>query len=1160
MSVNVNASNASLRRNEVIIDLTGDDDDDDGDVPSRNQPDVQSTERYSGQHPSSTNGHHSKAKGNGPSITSITSTAQGASMRASTSNRTEPGLSIRPSSQQNQHSPSLPSPFSSQAQEHPTKRRKTHHSTSHKPAVFPHLEVATKRLDQNVYDVEKLGGRIIGRIANKEFERHFRDGNGKLASDIEAYLIVQIHQLVTEFTAGNEFRREPAAPVVATPVPVPKLPGLQTPIVVPVLPSIENPRNEPPLDRGDGPGESGGRESLRDVSRLKERHNSQQIQTPSRVPLKKKPPLLPQQQQQQQQTKPNVIQWQSGKSCEFKGDKSPVQMKNPWFGLSSRPYLPAKERRLIMAGVGRRRGIHLENDQLRKPTVYHVGFSDEEVKYISLVARKVYGRPARGERSESEDLRRVMKKFGVNALVPRIVDAHRQGYTDFSQPPQSLLQRSADDTHNFLQDLFHRQAEDGRRMLFLERADDNAPYKPSSTYTLSSLLLAREIVGNHLGATRRYLNFNVAFRCMREDDFEPRIEWTNCAGDIMTIAWAPDSNTFVCGTTTHSDSHNQQYNKPGNLLFGSVADQTLRAFDDHRIPRPVVEHGENSLQSMRESQDPWLYTSVVSSDYDPRTGWLFTSSFDHTVKVWSPTKTHISGITLVHKWQHEGRVNFVVTNKCDGISKVATAADVPENAVRVYHPHSHQDIPGYDYTEFTCKRVHGEDYVPSDKWAYFPSAIRWGIEQSVNHLLLVGYSPRSFNGDDNDIPEEKQKTGELCLWDTNTNTEVKVNSAATSNVFEVAWHPYRPSFAVATSASLSSEKIEEHIRTQIRLFEPNETGQYGVVKTLDCPAIDINEIAIRPNSVLYSYIAAGCTDGKVYIWDSARSEDDDPICVLKHGDPVEEILGDREEEDVGVKFVSWATTIDRLYTGSSDGVVKVWNIRHGKGDLVRNLIEVPAPITAGAFSPDFDKLLIGDGSGRVYLLDVNGEEEDDEDEQNQRNPAGSSNFLNLQLNGQKRAIRRPRPFIPHPTPAPPIAEGQMDYDSEAQIGQERAKAYLNKGQMIIHPDPTIGAVQGPFYAETNLFRAEAHLDGNPEAPLLATFEAQQRENQVFSRRTRFKKLKEGKLELSGAAMAAHWENLSRDFEAALDEDTRGALESERAEIEFDGRDLDYESD
>lgn len=229
MSVNVNASNASLRRNEVIIDLTGDDDDDDGDVPSRNQPSVQSTERYHGQHPSSTNGHYSKTKENGPSITSITSTPQGASMRASTSNRTEPGLSIRPSSQQNQHSPSLPSPFSSQAQEHPTKRRKTHHSTSHKPAValspslsstssstdkkaltrclqlqvFPHLEVATKRLDQNVYDVEKLGGRIIGRIANKEFERHFRDGNGKLASDIEVYLIVKIHQLVTEFTAGN---------------------------------------------------------------------------------------------------------------------------------------------------------------------------------------------------------------------------------------------------------------------------------------------------------------------------------------------------------------------------------------------------------------------------------------------------------------------------------------------------------------------------------------------------------------------------------------------------------------------------------------------------------------------------------------------------------------------------------------------------------------------------------------------------------------------------------------------------------------------------------------------------------------------------------------------------------------------------------------------
>lgn len=571
-------------------------------------------------------------------------------------------------------------------------------------------------------------------------------------------------------------------------------------------------------------------------------------QTPPRVQPKKKPVITP----QRLRTRAKAAQWQSGKAYEFKKKGSPLRVKSRWFGLSSRPYLAAKARQEVAAGVGVGRLLRLHPNELSQPSVYHVDFSDEEVRYLQWLARSLCGKSsAKTTRSDLHDLRYVVTKAG--GIQTHLLNCHRGRYKHLQRPPSSLLKRSVDDIRNFLEDLQYNQINVQRKSLYLGRDEDNARNGALGANRVPSILLAREVAGNRLGATRRYLNFNMAFKSSREDYMEPKVEWTNCAGDIMTITWV-SSEHFICGTTTHSDSHNQQYNKPGNFLFGDATTHILRAHADHRILRSLVAHGDNALESMRESQDPWLYTSMVSSDYDPCLGWAFTASFDNTVKVWqcggwlASRETKYDDLRGI--WRHGGHVNFVVANKGTPYSKIATAADVPLGAVRVYHPDlekwEKERTVDYEYDEFSCKRVHGEEYVPSDKWAYFPSAIRWGLDLSVRHLLLIGYSPRSISGDENDIPEYKRDTGELCLWDTNTNTEVKVNSAATANVFEVAWHPSRPSFAAATSAHQTSEKIEKHVRTQIRIFEEStETGQYGVVKTLDCSAIDINELLIR---------------------------------------------------------------------------------------------------------------------------------------------------------------------------------------------------------------------------------------------------------------------------------------------------------------------------
>ncbi|KAI1745577.1 WD40 repeat-like protein [Xylaria scruposa] len=947
--------------------------------------------------------------------------------------------------------------------------------------VFPHVERATAQLSPEIYDLDKLGARVIRQIVDKDFERHFNQGNGRLSTSVELIIAAGVHRLVTELSSGPEYRRSTPnptpAPLDTTSAVARAIASAVAPVTVPVvLPSIENDVDDNNHDGDLDPRASEDSqlvvkgEHLNDVKELEKAVPQSRIRTqprrrPPRKPRKKDPVSS-----QQLRTRAKVNQWQSGKPY----DSASSEAKQPRpFGLPLRPYRSALERKQIVSAAAKV-FLPLESSRYPLSEVVHIDFNDAEIDYLQHLARILYGKPfVQGERSTLRDLRNVLKKMpDIRAALAEI---HAQGYIGYESPPVSLTKRSSNDVMSFLNDLFNKRHNAIPSCLFIEHGNSVAQSEASRANQISTLLLSREITGNRLGAARTYHNFKTMVKCNREDYLEPQVEWTNCAGDIMTISWLSNTD-FVCGTTTHSDSHNQQYNKPGNLLLGSALTNTLRAYPDHRIPRPVVSSGDNSLDSMVASQDPWLFTSVVSSDYDPSCDLAFTSSFDRTVKVWKPEG---GSMIALGTWEHGGRVNFVVTSK-NNMGTVATAADVPTEAVRVYHL-DRSDISGSRYDSYSCTRVHDEDYVPSEKWAYYPAAIRWGLAPEVKHLLLIGYSPRSPTGEEHEIPEDKLDTGELCLWDTITRTQVRVSSAKTQNVFEVAWHPSRASFAAATSASKALERTDELCRTQVRIFEINQdSGQYGAIKTLDCAAIDINELSIMPNCLLYSYVAASCTDGKVYVWDSAG--DDLPMCVLEHGDPVEELLGKREEEDVGVKFTAWATTADRLYTGSSDGVVKVWNIRHGRGVLVKDLIEVAAPITYGAFSPDFTRLVIGDGSGRVYLLAL----EDPEEEGPTPNPAGvSAGFFNVQIsNGHQRAIRRPRPFLPHPELPPPGGIKLME-------GQESAREYLNTAQLVLHPNPTIGAVQGANYAGTGLFRAEAHIAEIPHAPLLATFQTKQ---------------------------------------------------------------------
>lgn len=710
----------------------------------------------------------------------------------------------------------------------------------------------------------------------------------------------------------------------------------------------------------------------------------------------------------------------------------------------------------------------MKPDELDKPHVFHVDFTLDEARKVQAAARRLI--PSEKKHDDPlKDLGRLLRRIGRPEDIAYLLDQLK------------VEKRSRTDIGCFLTDVFQKKARlQNPRILSVGKDLFDMRGEALRDSRLSSLLMAREVTGNRFRTTRMR-DLTNELRKSLEDGLELRSEFTNCAGDVSAVSWVSNS-VYIAGTTAHMDSHNQQYNKPGNLVLGSVAPALtkLKSYPDHRIPRPIVEKGENSTDEMRESQDPWLYTSVVSSDYDPKHDRTYTSGFDRTAKVWRVDRSG-SSMQCLGTWTHNGFVNFVQASHLDHpTGLVATAADVPTEAVRVYTINP-EDISKSPYISFSATRVPDADGSFSNKWAYFPSTMKWGIEQSVRHLLLVGFSPRSLTDDENDIPEDRSDTGELCLWDSVTGQAVRIPGANSQNVFEVLWHPYRPEFIAASSPA---GDFENDIRTQVRIFVRDKTSEHDVqfkfLKSFDCTALDINELTIMPNSPAFFYITAGCTDGKTYVWDSAQSEllRRRPIHVLAHGPPLEGIAVGDNEDDTGVKFTAWAASMDRFYTGSSDGVVKVWNIR-GHEAKGRVILEAPAQISHGAFSPDYSKLVIGDASGRVFILSVGEDEEKPPSFISLSGPPG--------LGATTR--RRPTPITPHPEPPPPPQLLQTRGTS-ADLG----RAYVTARQLKFSGDGTVGMVQDVNYGVTGLFQRDAHAEYDPTRELMAYVESQQQIN------------------------------------------------------------------
>lgn len=460
-----------------------------------------------------------------------------------------------------------------------------------------------------------------------------------------------------------------------------------------------------------------------------------------------------------------------------------------------------------------------------------------------------------------------------------------------------------------------------------------------------SLLRHRELGSDTRGCrveTQREL------RLRQSEQIDPWRYWKGASGDIVAAAWGPDSTTYAVGAAAHTNPEDLQYNRPCNLLLGDLTTNTLTELPEHRVDRPkpqTILNTYNARQAVYDACDPMVYETISSIAFCPITSRMYTASHDSTVKIWD---TSVKQDRCLSTLYHDAKVTSIeVSAQRPGL--FATASEVIENSIRIYYAGGLETNP--NHVEFSSSRAKLRP-----DWHIHPECLRWGSTASTSHMLLAGFR----QNDSDDLAQE----GQLCLWNANTSQLEKV-SPSSQSVLAAAWHPIYPFFATGGSpgGTLTNRFTTKTVVRTWDLRKPN-----GLTMEYECSAFDMQDITFHPiNSHI---VTAGCTDGTSFVWDYRWP--DRPLHRLRHGRPIvdwDHTRGRREEVDTGVMMSLWGLEGSLFYTGSSDGMIKAWDIRRHPNDvLIRNVAQFGAGIQSGAFSPDGTNLLVGDADGGVHVL------------------------------------------------------------------------------------------------------------------------------------------------------------------------------------------------
>lgn len=671
--------------------------------------------------------------------------------------------------------------------------------------------------------------------------------------------------------------------------------------------------------------------------------------------------------------------------------------------------------------------------------IKHVDFTDTECEILLHIVCGL--RESRTDLSTSteDQLKIEMSRLGSDDIEEVVRQAHAK---------ERLPQRERKSIRKFLRSLKKDDVREVRIPSFVQV--ESSRTDPVPEIAISTLLRRRAYGSNDGYSSQRDLRY--AFT----DNITPQRSWKGASGDIVSTAWHPNSQTYAVGATATSNPEDLQYNRPNNLLYGDVNQNTLHELPDHRIDRPkpgTISNGPNSSQAVYEACDPKVYKTVPAIQFSPQGAHLFTASHDSTVKIWDLTSNKLP--SCVKTLYHEANVdNLEVSLRLP--NTFATGTHTTGNSIRVYSQASIQ-------CPYECVSLSSSRAQAKPQHGIFPECLRWGVTPMTEHLLLAGFA-RWGELPDNDPGRE----GELCIWDINTGQKIR-KMPSSQSVFTAAFHPFLDVFATGGSPGNGALTHQYTTRTVVRMWDMRIATAHWKIE-LECPALDMQDITFHPRDA--NLVAVGCTDGAVYVWDIRNA--DYVLHKLHHGDPIADWDNryggssmSREQGDAGVTMTLWGPAKSHhLFTGATDGIVKRWDVNRAPEDaLIKEIVQLPAGVSCGSFSPDSMSLLVGDSTGGVHLLSSDpGFPSEDE--------APSHDRI---------SVPRPFQFVPAPRNDPPLRE-------ESGQGRLASLELIRSGQLVVDRDFGVG--QGPNYAGP--YATYAHKDGPPNTTeLTGVFEEAQ---------------------------------------------------------------------